>query len=110
MAISTASAAADIFNIANQSTAAFMTLCTREKDCCTKLLSLLCTEQDCMFVCVLSNPQAQARTQGFRNTEVQKLSLIYVNFEMFGEQKLDDSSFKTMSVSNCINYLSSRNT
>lgn len=40
VAISTASAAADIFNIANQSTAVFMTLCTREKDCCTKQLSL----------------------------------------------------------------------
>lgn len=45
VAISTASAAADIFNIANQSTAVFMTLCTREKDCCTKQLSLLFTEQ-----------------------------------------------------------------
>ena len=26
-----------------------MTQCTREKDCCTKLLSLLFTQQDCVF-------------------------------------------------------------
>lgn len=51
VAISTASAAADIFNIANQSTAVFMTLCTREKDCCTKQLSL------CYYKAVQSSSQ-----------------------------------------------------
>lgn len=44
----------------------------------------------------------QGRMQCFRNTEVQKLSLLGA----FG----DDNIFKTMSVGSCIQYLSSCNT
>ena len=62
----------------------------------------------------------QGRTQGFRNTEVQKQSLLwgfggmpwskYVHFKTFGEQILDNNCFKTMSVGSSMNDLSSSNT